>query len=229
MGPTSVRLAAIASERFDALRIPSNMRRLTITLVGFQQEGHERPRGYCYRISNFQGPELDSPPRMEADAIFSSEYYRETLPLPDTPALVIPSLDESVMTSADVDFLADALKQGHSADVLVQRAVTLIRRVGDRPKARRLIGRDCISLVIPREQSIEARGDYYPDGASARIHLPNYVKALGDGLGDLEIRGFTAMSLGDEGEPIMEVPKVGRNKPCPCGSGMKYKKCHGAH
>ena len=25
-----------------------------------------------------------------------------------------------------------------------------------------------------------------------------------------------------------ETPKVGRNAPCPCGSGKKYKKCHGA-
>ncbi len=24
-----------------------------------------------------------------------------------------------------------------------------------------------------------------------------------------------------------DVPKVGRNDPCPCGSGLKYKKCHG--
>jgi preprotein translocase subunit SecA len=23
-------------------------------------------------------------------------------------------------------------------------------------------------------------------------------------------------------------PKVGRNDPCPCGSGRKYKHCHGA-
>jgi len=26
----------------------------------------------------------------------------------------------------------------------------------------------------------------------------------------------------------LEQPKVGRNDPCPCGSGKKYKKCHGA-
>ena len=25
-----------------------------------------------------------------------------------------------------------------------------------------------------------------------------------------------------------EAPKVGRNDPCPCGSGKKYKHCHGA-
>ncbi|MBR6914489.1 MAG: SEC-C domain-containing protein [Treponema sp.] len=23
------------------------------------------------------------------------------------------------------------------------------------------------------------------------------------------------------------LPKVGRNDPCPCGSGKKYKNCHG--
>ena len=26
---------------------------------------------------------------------------------------------------------------------------------------------------------------------------------------------------------IRSEPKVGRNDPCPCGSGLKYKKCHG--
>ncbi|MBI4500767.1 MAG: SEC-C domain-containing protein, partial [Gemmatimonadetes bacterium] len=25
------------------------------------------------------------------------------------------------------------------------------------------------------------------------------------------------------------LPKVGRNDPCPCGSGKKYKKCHGVN
>lgn len=29
-------------------------------------------------------------------------------------------------------------------------------------------------------------------------------------------------------EPIRVGPKVGRNDPCPCGSGKKYKNCHGA-
>ena len=37
---------------------------------------------------------------------------------------------------------------------------------------------------------------------------------------------------GDEGaqpvhKPATAEPKVGRNDPCPCGSGKKYKKCHG--
>jgi uncharacterized protein len=26
-----------------------------------------------------------------------------------------------------------------------------------------------------------------------------------------------------------EAPKVGRNDPCPCGSGKKFKQCHGSN
>jgi preprotein translocase subunit SecA len=34
---------------------------------------------------------------------------------------------------------------------------------------------------------------------------------------------------GGGGETVVrDAPKVGRNDPCPCGSGKKYKKCHGA-
>jgi preprotein translocase subunit SecA len=28
-------------------------------------------------------------------------------------------------------------------------------------------------------------------------------------------------------EPVRVGPKVGRNDPCPCGSGKKFKACHG--
>jgi preprotein translocase subunit SecA len=27
---------------------------------------------------------------------------------------------------------------------------------------------------------------------------------------------------------VRETKKVGRNEPCPCGSGKKFKHCHGA-
>jgi preprotein translocase subunit SecA len=28
---------------------------------------------------------------------------------------------------------------------------------------------------------------------------------------------------------VRDQPKTGRNEPCPCGSGKKYKKCHGVN
>ncbi|WP_422844311.1 UPF0149 family protein [Acidovorax sp. M2(2025)] len=35
-------------------------------------------------------------------------------------------------------------------------------------------------------------------------------------------------SLGPRVETVRKAPEPGRNDPCPCGSGKKYKKCHGA-
>jgi hypothetical protein len=46
-----------------------------------------------------------------------------------------------------------------------------------------------------------------------------------------------ATDVGPVSTPVDELPsldarfggaKVGRNEPCPCGSGLKYKRCHGA-
>ncbi len=67
------------------------------------------------------------------------------------------------------------------------------------------------------------------DGASAEVSLPQpkqrkqrqTVESGGGAPGD-------AASEPDEAQPTRRTqPKVGRNDPCPCGSGKKYKKCHG--
>ena len=43
-----------------------------------------------------------------------------------------------------------------------------------------------------------------------------------------ELLAPTAQASDAGGHPqVNEVPKVGRNDPCPCGSGKKYKQCHG--
>ena len=38
--------------------------------------------------------------------------------------------------------------------------------------------------------------------------------------------GSGRVTVSSAGGAMME-SKVGRNDPCPCGSGKKYKKCHG--
>jgi len=43
-----------------------------------------------------------------------------------------------------------------------------------------------------------------------------------------ELLAPTALPDNDHNLPqINGLPKVGRNDPCPCGSGKKYKQCHG--
>ncbi|PLZ01604.1 preprotein translocase subunit SecA [Burkholderia sp. WAC0059] len=45
-------------------------------------------------------------------------------------------------------------------------------------------------------------------------------------VGEAMSRGAQA-SAPAPAAPGQEIPKVGRNDPCPCGSGKKYKQCHG--
>ena len=47
--------------------------------------------------------------------------------------------------------------------------------------------------------------------------------------GDIEIRAAQAISSGPEDLPLSPevMQRTGRNEPCPCGSGKKFKQCHG--
>jgi len=43
-----------------------------------------------------------------------------------------------------------------------------------------------------------------------------------------ELQYQTGPAQAEAPKPVRAGAKVGRNDPCPCGSGKKYKKCHGA-
>jgi len=46
--------------------------------------------------------------------------------------------------------------------------------------------------------------------------------------GDTDSEGGADQEQDDKQDPyVRDMPKVGRNDPCPCGSGKKYKQCHG--
>jgi preprotein translocase subunit SecA len=45
--------------------------------------------------------------------------------------------------------------------------------------------------------------------------------------GARQVRGIEGSKGAAPKQIVNEAPKVGRNDPCPCGSGRKYKKCHG--
>jgi preprotein translocase subunit SecA len=60
------------------------------------------------------------------------------------------------------------------------------------------------------------------------------VPGAGDPGGDPPHSGGNVMEMDPRSSApavapfVRPIPKVGRNEPCPCGSGRKYKHCHGA-
>ena len=79
--------------------------------------------------------------------------------------------------------------------------------------------------------------DYIVLMSRVQFHSEEDVRALEEQrrqTGDIKLRHDSAGTMGGEqqgGQPELpftrETPKVGRNEPCPCGSGKKYKQCHG--
>jgi SEC-C motif domain protein len=71
------------------------------------------------------------------------------------------------------------------------------------------------------DQSIVDFSAYYRDeGAERAIHEKSEFKRI-DGA------WIYTRVLRDGPPPVKAAPKVGRNDPCPCGSGKKFKHCHG--
>jgi protein translocase subunit secA len=64
-----------------------------------------------------------------------------------------------------------------------------------------------------QQQMLASGGGAPPAGAFGGV--PDQASAVGAG-----------MRLAQQ-QASPDGPKVGRNEPCPCGSGKKYKHCHG--
>ncbi len=66
-----------------------------------------------------------------------------------------------------------------------------------------------------------------PMREAAKVEAPDKnMKTVHNDADQME--GRTATPQNRKQEPVKAEPKVGRNDPCPCGSGKKYKQCHGS-
>ena len=74
---------------------------------------------------------------------------------------------------------------------------------------------------------LKATGASAPKVTAKGLDTPkqpqNLTYSAPDETGHEEVRGSGAASVADD-----EFGDVGRNALCPCGSGKKYKRCHGA-
>ncbi|MDE6854250.1 MAG: SEC-C domain-containing protein, partial [Muribaculaceae bacterium] len=82
------------------------------------------------------------------------------------------------------------------------------------------------------EDSVEKPEPRQPEVKETREELPgrpNYRATKASLPGEEEQRRAASAHQGEREKvmPAKAQPKVGRNDPCPCGSGKKYKNCHG--
>ncbi len=96
------------------------------------------------------------------------------------------------------------------------------------------INREIISFLIkcdlPANKEVQVESNLKP----AKIDISNLQTGRTEvGSGGSKSGGHDTNKFGhntqqkEVTQPIIKEKKVGRNDPCPCGSGKKYKKCHG--
>ncbi len=77
-----------------------------------------------------------------------------------------------------------------------------------------------LTVQIKNEQQVEAVTETLRAPENVQFHHADYNGALDEDASYVKDQ--------DEKQPfVRQNDKVGRNQPCPCGSGKKYKQCHG--
>lgn len=94
------------------------------------------------------------------------------------------------------------------------------------------VNRDIVSFLSHANIPVERQASQIKEGKEKKTDMSkmkinkNEIDARGDDYAANENDYFDP-SGGGKPEPVKVGPKIGRNDPCPCGSGKKFKQCHG--
>jgi hypothetical protein len=226
-GEFILRLTKLASKTFaehPVLRgVPRKDKRLSIMFSGYLYH-HDPPLpGYAF-ISNYQDF-LSRRDDSEAWAQFSGV---ESSPFPGASNLTFVQRvgNYHAMSRDDETALREMLLARKPATAIIGKSVELMHQMADRPAANNTIGKQLSILTIPRSLEQLVVSGYYSNINTNTYYMHDMVilnPSSGHMMKDLQLTKIGGPDI----ERPMIVPRVGRNYPCPCGSGKKYKKCHG--
>lgn len=196
-------------------RIPREYRRVSVMFTGFQNDG----RIVNSTITNFQ--DFDS----GNDSPVAWDEFRLLPLISDPPAGIKPTFVERIgcwpaMTAEDEKVLRDMLSRGKPRVAVMQKAVDIFRDIASRPAAAGNIGPHISSVCLSADCPFPITG-YHTASPTDTLPLVDMIDCRKGAL--IQITDSTFRVPGR----VIAVPKVGKNNPCPCGSGKKYKYCHG--
>jgi tetratricopeptide (TPR) repeat protein len=119
--------------------------------------------------------------------------------------------------------MTEAAHGGHDRYAAVERLLDLYREVGREE--------EYVALAADEADLIEHWEPAEEDGVDegGEEHWPEGAPWEEEGLSPASSEAAFAPAVSPEAQTVQRSgPKVGRNEPCPCGSGKKYKRCCGA-
>jgi preprotein translocase subunit SecA len=130
----------------------------------------------------------------------------------------------------------DDLKQSVQTVYLEQKDPLVIYKVEAYNLFRRMsadMNKDIVSFLCHAQLPSQEEAPTLREGRQQKTDMSKMminkaqVDAAGSEYGANEKDYYDPSHIDTKQEPVKVGPKIGRNDPCPCGSGKKYKNCHG--
>jgi hypothetical protein len=217
--PMLERLAGHATKRFEQLRkrgARDEDRALEVVFAGYKYTRLETVL-YLRTVTNFGAPPR---PRFSVEVPHPPGYLED---------YCVALGAWAALRGEHRGRLHALVKAGATPAGLVDFAVATIRKAALDALAKNSIGQDCTSVVLPLDQASMSIADFHPAKGTNIAYFPTQIDARGGPAGATIILDPVFIAhpkTADPGE-TWKVRKVGRNQLCPCGSGRKYKRCHG--
>jgi preprotein translocase subunit SecA len=131
----------------------------------------------------------------------------------------------------------DDLKQSVQTAYLEQKDPLVIYKVEAYNLFRRLsseVNREIVSVLSHAQLPVQENTAALKEGRQQKTDMSNLrankdeIDTAGDDYAANEKDYYDPSgNVAVKQEPVKVGPKIGRNDPCPCGSGKKFKNCHG--
>jgi hypothetical protein len=220
------RFCNIATRDIAKLNAPDELKRLTFAFAGYKYD-EPPPRQYFWKVTNSEAKDGKQLPKVTTEFECFSHRESRSPPLNPWACFALTAGLDLGIRDKEWNRLVALLHERRPAVALVEKAVMIIRMAADSPLSFGAVGKQCSSIVLPSDPKRAVSAAYHSNVVSYQSYGPNQVICRGEGgIWSVMEPVFEQKDATGASVP-MAVPKARRNQPCPCGSGKKYKKCHG--
>jgi SEC-C motif len=156
---------------------------------------------------------------------FVFSHTQEKQPRVENPTFIQHVGAMGLLSEADVAALREVLESRKPANAIVGMAGGKMLELADRSDAHGTVGRQLTWIRLPSDRAESVASGSYLSSPGPSDFLPSVIWCTPKGTGVVDYVSFTAV---EETNARPKIPVVGRNSKCPCGSGKRYKKCHGS-
>lgn len=221
---TLERLCETATSRFRRLALRPAQKRLTIVFAGFLYSS-EPARGFIAYVSNFQD-EVTGETTNESWRDFRKGIIHQN-DLSSPFFAIRPFGTVALLQKVRSQPVIDMLQRGAPASGIRDKALSVLTAVAASMGQPGPVGRQCGSVIIPRDAETSPETAYHSAAHVWEVEFPSQVTMTGSPTDGAVMGIAIRVDSEQSNHNAIAVPKVGRNNPCPCGSGNRYKHCHG--